>query len=190
MIRPLGRGGFGTAHLVHPVGEPERLLVAKEIALPPGDAAAAAAARHEASLLAACSHPNIVRHVGTVVTHAALWVVMDYADGGDVAGRIASLRASGGHYAEGDVLSVLAQAALALCHLHAMHVLHRDVKPGNIFLTAGGMVKLGDFGVARRMAASAEMARTQIGSPYYLSPELARGRPYGRKSDMWALGVT
>lgn len=204
------------ASLVHPVGHPSKVLVAKQIPAP--DDESLHVAQHEATLLAACAHPNIIRHVETLVINdkpsvkhhepRSVVVIMEYAAGGDVGQRISKLRvanavargnasAAGSVAApkqafmpESEVLSVISQACLALAHLHSKRVLHRDIKPANIFLTSAGIVKLGDMGVARRLGGTAELAMTQIGTPYYLSPELARGKPYGRKSDMWALGVT
>ncbi len=67
-------------------------------------------------------------------------------------------------------------------------VLHRDLKPENVFLTRGGLqLKLGDFGLSKELA-SHNMAQTFVGTPYYMSPELAAGASYGTKSDIWALG--
>ena len=218
-LRELGRGAFGTAWLVHPVGEPGRLLVAKETLIPHGDAGALAAAQHEAAVLAACAHPNIVRAHGSCVergepgaggsgggSSATRFVLLqEYADGGDVAALIARRRAAAGVLGmggptggrlgvaftpEATVLDIVAQLCLALDHLHSRcHVLHRDIKPSNVFLTTAGIVKLGDFGVSRRLDLHGSGARTMVGTPLYLSPELARGSPYGRKADMWAVGV-
>lgn len=207
-LRELGRGAYGTAWLVHPADEPGRLLVAKETPLPVGDAGALAAARHEAALLAACAHPNIVRAYGSAVVEPSpdelsgggggcdvrrrFVLYQEFADGGDVAGLIARRRAANGvvtYVPEATVLSIVAQLCLALDHLHAHRIMHRDLKPSNVFLTSSGLVKLGDFGVARRLESAAQLAATMIGTPFYLSPELAQGRPYGRKADMWAVGV-
>jgi len=67
--------------------------------------------------------------------------------------------------------------------------LHRDLKTQNIFLTKQGMIKLGDFGIARVLEATKEFAKTMVGTPYYLSPEIIEELPYNFKSDVWSLGV-
>jgi NIMA (never in mitosis gene a)-related kinase len=68
-------------------------------------------------------------------------------------------------------------------------VIHRDIKGQNIFLHQDNIVKLGDFGIARQLHRTVEKAKTVVGTPYYLSPEIIENRPYSFKSDIWSLGV-
>ena len=77
------------------------------------------------------------------------------------------------------------QSAMGLRHIHASNVLHRDIKSENIFLDARGNAKIGDLGVAKVMTAHADFARTLVGTPFYLSPELCENKPYNRKTDVW-----
>ena len=74
-------------------------------------------------------------------------------------------------------------------HVHDRKILHRDLKCQNIFLTKTNIIKLGDFGIARVLSTTRENARTMVGTPYYLSPEIVDNRPYSFKSDIWSLGV-
>ena len=76
---------------------------------------------------------------------------------------------------------------IGLGYLHKKKVLHRDLKSLNIFLTKGLDVKIGDLGVAKSLTQSG-FAKTFIGTPYYLSPEICEEKPYNEKSDVWALG--
>lgn len=73
--------------------------------------------------------------------------------------------------------------------MHDRKVLHRDIKCQNIFLTRDNIVKMGDFGIARVLNNTKENAKTMVGTPYYLSPEIVENRPYSFKSDIWSLGV-
>lgn len=89
------------------------------------------------------------------------------------------------------IWNIVAQVVAALKHCHAGTdevVLHRDIKPGNIFLDANGSVKLGDFGLARVLSADSLFAQTWVGTPFYMSPEQVDGLAYNEKSDIWALG--
>lgn len=71
--------------------------------------------------------------------------------------------------------------------IHSKYILHRDIKSLNVFLS-GDDIKIGDFGVSKVLNHTMSMAKTMVGTPYYLSPELCENRPYGPKSDVWALG--
>lgn len=90
---------------------------------------------------------------------------------------------------ENQILDWFTQICLALKHVHDRKIIHRDLKCQNIFLTKNGIIKLGDFGIARVLSNTRENARTMVGTPYYLSPEIIENKPYSFKSDMWSLGV-
>ena len=79
--------------------------------------------------------------------------------------------------------------AIAIQHVHSKKVLHRDLKSGNVFLTKDGIVKIGDFGIARQLDQTAGYAETVVGTPYYLSPEIVQAQEYNFKTDLWSLGV-
>ena len=115
-----------------------------------------------------------------------LCIVMEFADAGDLSQRI---RAREGLFAEEEVLNTFAQCCLALHYVHKRHVLHRDIKSQNIFLTSVGTVKLGDFGIAKVLDHTAAEAITMIGTPIYLAPEVCHSKPYGIKADVWSIGV-
>ena len=87
------------------------------------------------------------------------------------------------------MLNWFTQISLALKHVHDRKILHRDLKSQNIFITKNGMIKLGDFGIARVLSDTRSKAKTVVGTPYYLSPEIIKSEPYSFKSDIWSLGV-
>eukprot|EP00826_Nyctotherus_ovalis_P045749 TRINITY_DN5092_c0_g2_i1.p2 TRINITY_DN5092_c0_g2~~TRINITY_DN5092_c0_g2_i1.p2 ORF type:complete len:268 (-),score=69.08 TRINITY_DN5092_c0_g2_i1:1885-2688(-) len=113
---------------------------------------------------------------------------MDFADGGDLGKCLVKQKASGTYLREEQVLEWFVQIALALKHIHSHNILHRDLKTQNIFLTAKGQVKVGDFGISRVLQNTDDLAETSIGTPYYLSPEICEKKPYSYKSDIWSLG--
>lgn len=141
-------------------------------------------------------HENIIGYRHVIRSNAKVFnIIMEYADGGDLLQRIQHSKDRGASFSEDDILIWFCQVCLAISHLHERGMLHRDIKTANLFLTKTGLVKLGDFGIARvlekkhgNQRMSARTCRTPVGTPMYLAPELCKGRPYGQKADMWALG--
>jgi len=74
-------------------------------------------------------------------------------------------------------------------HIHDRKIIHRDLKGQNIFLTSKGIVKIGDFGIAKVLSATLGNAKTVVGTPYYLSPEIVQSKPYTLSTDIWSMGV-
>eukprot|EP00658_Telonema_sp_P-2_P008941 TRINITY_DN13389_c0_g1_i1.p1 TRINITY_DN13389_c0_g1~~TRINITY_DN13389_c0_g1_i1.p1 ORF type:complete len:617 (-),score=156.96 TRINITY_DN13389_c0_g1_i1:279-2084(-) len=142
----------------------------------------------EVNILATLKHPNIIGYKESYLHDGFLCIVMEHADGGDIFHHITHAREEGFYVDESMIISWLAQILLALEYVHSHQLLHRDIKPQNIFLMSNGMVKLGDFGVSRVLEDDMALARTTTGTPCYFSPELCRSEEYDSKSDIWALG--
>ena len=139
----------------------------------------------EFSASARLIHPNIVRMYSLERYQGVSFVVMEYLEGSNLR---AKLRARGCL----DPAEAVRYAGLiseALAYAHAAKVLHRDVKPENIFLLSGHTPKLLDFGVARILARTSEKASTRIGTIEYMAPETLNGAA-GTNADLWALGIT
>merc|ERR1719464_871789 len=113
---------------------------------------------------------------------------MDYADSGDLYQRVTRTRKAGQSLGERQIVRWFTEAALALKYMHDRHVLHRDLKSQNLFLTSSDRLRMGDFGISKVLESTAAFARTAIGTPYYLSPEICQEKPYSFGSDVWALG--
>ncbi len=146
------------------------------------------ATRQEAKLLSQLKHPCIIgfREVYTTASNK-LCIVMDFAEGGDLQQRVKG--ACGGHFEEAMILDWFTQVCLGLKHVHDRKILHRDIKAQNVFLTRENRCLLGDFGIARVLSSTQGFAKTMVGTPYYLSPEIIENKHYGFKSDIWSLGV-
>ncbi|CAK0807393.1 unnamed protein product [Prorocentrum cordatum] len=120
-----------------------------------------------------------------------LCIVMQYLDGGDLHRVVDGARQLGRQLDEVDIWRWFLQVASALQYLHKERVLHRDVKPANIFLTSAGRhAVLGDLGIAKILPSVEARALTQIGTPAYLAPEVWQGRRYGYAADIYSLGCT
>eukprot|EP01065_Artemidia_motanka_P026670 TRINITY_DN3185_c4_g1_i1.p1 TRINITY_DN3185_c4_g1~~TRINITY_DN3185_c4_g1_i1.p1 ORF type:complete len:495 (+),score=186.91 TRINITY_DN3185_c4_g1_i1:219-1703(+) len=145
-------------------------------------------AQNEVEVLRSLNHPNITRFVESWECSKRIVIVMEYADGGDLAIRIRRQRLREQPFSESEIMAFFIQASLALKYLHFRKTLHRDVKCLNVFLTSTDVVKLGDFGSAKHVG-TVGIANTVCGTYNYFSPELSRNEPYSSKSDIWALGV-
>ncbi|XP_071412330.1 serine/threonine-protein kinase Nek1 isoform X6 [Pithys albifrons albifrons] len=184
-VRKIGEGSFGKAILVK-AKENGQQYVIKEINISKMSNKEREESRREVAVLANMKHPNIVLYRESFEENGCLYIVMDYCEGGDLFKKINAQK--GVLFSEDQILDWFVQICLALKHIHDRKILHRDIKSQNIFLTKDGTIQLGDFGIARVLNSTAELARTCIGTPYYLSPEICQNKPYNNKSDIWALG--
>ncbi|KAM6401325.1 serine/threonine-protein kinase Nek1 isoform 9-T9 [Pluvialis apricaria] len=184
-VRKIGEGSFGKAILVK-AKENGQQYVIKEINISKMSNKEREESRREVAVLANVKHPNIVLYRESFEENGCLYIVMDYCEGGDLFKKINAQK--GILFSEDQILDWFVQICLALKHIHDRKILHRDIKSQNIFLTKDGTIQLGDFGIARVLNSTAELARTCIGTPYYLSPEICQNKPYNNKSDIWALG--
>jgi len=147
------------------------------------------AAVNEVHVMASLSSPFVVRYFDSFIEDGLLHIVMEYCSRGDLQQLIRSeTEANAPPMDEVRVWAIFLQVLLGLAYLHSRRILHRDLKSANIFLAVGGSIKIGDLGVARVLGTESFFAKTCVGTPYYLSPELCEDKPYNDKSDMWALG--
>ena len=186
VVATLGEGAFGKCFLVQTASSFQHRVI-KQIDLNPLSSFERNEALREAKILEKLHHPNIIRFYEVYRTRKnKLCIVMEYADDKDLAAKLESQHQS---LPEPLILDYFVQICLGLKHVHDKNIIHRDLKSHNIFLTKAGEVKLGDFGIAKTMTQSKDLARSIVGTPQYLSPEIVQNQPYSFKSDVWALGV-
>jgi serine/threonine protein kinase/lipoprotein NlpI len=194
--RPLGVGGMGEVYLA------EHIKLEKKVAikfLPPylqTDEAAKRRLLREAQAAAKLEHPGICAVYEVNDETDQSFIVMQYVDGETLADRIKSrpldLR---------EAVDITIQIAEALTEAHSRGIVHRDIKPGNVMITPRGQVKVLDFGLAKAVdtqsAASVSIDNQLMlsrpgdrpGTPPYMSPEQARGKPVDARGDLFAVGV-
>ena len=117
----------------------------------------------------------------------SLCLVMEYADGGDLANKIKEHKEKNEYFNEEDIWKIFIQLVKGLKSLHDMGIMHRDIKSSNIFLFTDKTAKLGDLNVCKILSNDI-LGHTQAGTPAYAAPEVWMERPYGLKSDIWSLG--
>lgn len=185
--REVGRGGMGIVWLASDEVLGRHVAVKRVGMLPGADAPDVARAEREARLAAGLNHPNVVAVFDLVVDAGEQWLVMEYVDGR----TLTQLVATEGPLSPDRAAELLGQAADGLAAAHAVGIVHRDVKPSNILVTAAGQVKITDFGIAKSDT-DVTLTKTGLmsGSPAYLPPEVASGEGAGPAGDVWALGAT
>ena len=185
-IKQVGKGAFGTANLIFN----ERTgtyYIAKEVNIGGMTDKQKAEVQNEIDILSSLDHPNIVKYEESL-SATKVYIIMEYADGGDLGVSIRTKKALASPFSHSEAVFLFGQTALALKYLHERKILHRDLKPQNVFLTKSGIVKLGDFGISTVLHSTLMMAKTICGTPFFFSPELCQGQAYNNKSDIWALG--
>jgi eukaryotic-like serine/threonine-protein kinase len=144
----------------------------------------------EGKAAALLNHPNIVQAIDVGESGGRHYFVMEYVEGKTIHDDLAA----GKIFGEKEAIDIILQVASALAHAHAKNLIHRDVKPKNIMITTGGVVKLADMGLARAttdIAAAQSEAGKAYGTPYYIAPEQIRGElDIDARADIYALGAT
>jgi serine/threonine protein kinase len=191
IVERLGRGAMAVVYKAYQ--KPLQRYVAIKILHPEvsNDETFLARFRLEARSVAGLRHPNIVQ-VHDFGTEAGLsYLVMEYVEGPSLKQRIKELRDGSEYMPRAEMFHVVQGVAGALDHAHEQGIIHRDVKPGNIVLTAekGGDAILTDFGLTRILGMSSMTSSGILGTPEYLSPEQGDGGTIDARSDLYSLGI-
>ncbi|CAD8204970.1 unnamed protein product [Paramecium octaurelia] len=185
----IGKGSFAKVYKVLRKAD-QKVFVAKEMEYGRMSEKEKQQLVNEVNILRELKHPNIIKYYDRIVDKQTqkLYIIMEYCEGGDLAQFLKKLKKDKEYLPEESVWKIFSQIVQALCEIHKRQnkILHRDIKPANIFLDK--TVKLGDFGLARMLNINSEFAHTQVGTPYYMSPELIEEHKYNEKSDIWACG--
>jgi predicted ATPase/DNA-binding SARP family transcriptional activator len=182
----LGRGGMGTVYRAHDTVL-ERDVAIKVLDKTGLGTEGRARLLHEARSAARLNHPNIVTVHDVGEADGSPFIVMELVEGES----LYDLKLAGDRRPQAldEVVSIARQICAALQHAHTNGIVHRDLKPENVALTPDSTVKLMDFGLARSMASRLTGEGTVTGTVFYLAPELALGRDFDGRADLYALGV-
>ena len=188
LIRELGRGGMGSVWLAERADGAFKRTVALKLPHVTWIGGLAERMARERDILATLEHPNIARLYDAGVDELGRpFMAMEYVEGQSI-DRYCTER----QLTIDQILPLILQVARAVAHAHARLVVHRDLKPGNILVTADGSVRLLDFGVAKLLETQTG-EQTQFAAraftPDYAAPEQINGGPIGTAADVYSLGV-
>lgn len=188
LLDAIGKGSFGVVYKARTTLD-GTLVAAKKVKLKEMvDEKAKKDCLQEIALLQRLDHPHIIKYLASFVEDGELFIVLELADGGDLAQFIQCFRAHSKLIPEATIWRYFSQVCAALKHMHLKRIMHRDVKPANVFITSDGRVKLGDLGLGRFFSPSSLAANSLVGSPYYMSPERIQELEYDFSSDVWSAG--
>lgn len=129
---------------------------------------------------------QLTRYHGSHSVGTKLWICMEYVDGGSIFDKIRKT----GPMTEPQIAAVIREVLKGLLFLEQDDKFHRDIKGANILISKKGEVKLADFGATRQLSDTVSKAKTFVGSPYWMAPEVFTQAEYDNKADIWSLGIT
>ena len=186
------RIGVGSYGRVYKVYKNKMYYVLKEIPLNLSTAAEKInSVQNEAQILSSLNNKYVVKFYESFKMNQNIYILMEYCDNGDLCSflnKVKKARKDENYFLDEDLVwKLFIQMSIGLYYIHSKKIIHRDIKTLNIFLTKNLDAKIGDLGVAKILE-DTNHANTFIGTPYYVSPEMCKNKPYNEKSDIWALG--
>ena len=183
----IGRGAFGEAWKVTN-RKTKEMYVMKILTTTRSTNDTRTIGRNEVEVLKSVNHDHLVRYVADFFENEKYLMVMEFCSGGDLKKAIDKQKSLKSPFAEDLVFNWFRQLISGLKYMKEIKILHRDLKPNNVFLTFDNKIKIGDFGLAKMLDTTHEMAQTKAGARIYMAPERHRGERYSHKVDVWALG--
>lgn len=196
ILENIGTGSFGTVSKIRR-RDTQQIMVWKEINFGKMSEREKSQLVAEVNILRELRNPFVVKYHDRIIEKSAsrLYIVMEYCGGGDLSRVIKNCKTKRCNLEESLIWKVFAQCLLALreCHRHVENgdlkpIIHRDLKPANILLDTSNNIKIGDFGLAKELSSQSKMAQTNVGTPYYMAPEIINEKAYDERSDIWSLG--
>lgn len=186
LLERVGRGSFGDVYRGEDL-DTGAIIAVKEIMVPHDFTKDVekqlSALESEIRVMRRLHHPNVVTYLGAVREQNCLRIFMEYVGGGTVGSKVKL----GGGLSEEVTRVYTAQLLQGLEYLHASHILHRDLKGDNLFLTDDNVLKLGDFGQSKELADTLVTQSVQ-GTPSFMSPEMIACSGYSFEADVWSVG--
>lgn len=187
VVESVGKGSFASVYKV--MRKSDRVVYAlKRVKIGKMSRREIQDALNEIRFLASIRHRNVVGFLEAFLENndTELCIIMEYCGCGDLSQKVERYKRRRQYIDEEVIWRYLIQALKALQYLHEKGICHRDLKTANSFIAEDGSIKIGDMNVSKRL--NQGNLRTQIGTPYYMSPEIWQNRPYNSSCDLWSLG--
>lgn len=187
VVESVGKGSFASVYKVMRKSD-KQLYALKRVKIGKMSKREIQDALNEIRFLASIRHRNVVGFLEAFLENndTELCIIMEYCGCGDLAQKVERYKRRRQYIDEDVVWRYLIQSLKALQYLHEKGICHRDLKTANSFIAEDGSIKIGDMNVSKRL--NQGNLKTQIGTPYYMSPEIWQNRPYNSSCDLWSLG--
>ena len=187
IIQKLGQGAFGMAYLAK--DKFNKKVVIKDINLNNMSISQRSSLIQEGPILYKLSNENIVKFIEFFFDDSKAFLVMEFAEGGDLSKKLIMQRQKKEPFKEQQILIWCLELCRAIKCCHDNDIIHRDIKPANIFLTKDNHIKLGDLGIAKILSSNTKKTDTLAGTELYMPPEVFYGEKYTFSFDIWSLGI-
>ena len=192
-MKLIGKGSYGKVFLIKSL-QTEKEYALKETVITKNKEIFLYFSMNEIDILSKLDNPYIISLKCAFKTQIdeeteKLNIIMEYVDNGDLNQLITEYKDDDKIISQDRLLNWLFQLCLALLYLKENEIIHRDIKPSNIFLMQDDTIKLGDFGISKKVSISNDL-KIFVGTPIYTSPEIIQKKNYSYKADIWSLGIT
>ena len=187
IIQSLGHGAFGAAYKVLNKND-NQVYVMKKISVEMASREDISKMENEAKILSSVNSEYVVKYYESFYSEHSFNIVMELCDGSDLKKYIKEHKSQKKLIEKEKIFDLILDICEGLREIHSKNLIHRDLKPDNLFLTKDSKVKIGDFGIAKQLNNPEEYAKTCFGSLLYMAPEMARNYQYNNKIDIWSLG--
>ena len=183
IIQEMGRGAFSTVYKIKSKID-NNIYCLKKINIKK-----TLDKRNEINILSKLHHPNLVQYISSCSDDEGIYIIMEFCIYGDLYSLLHMVKKKRVYVNEDIIWDIAYQCLLGLEYLHSQHIIHRDIKLLNIFMSKDKTVKIGDMGMSKILS-NKEMKLSRVGTPLYLAPELVKKEKYDYKADIWSLGCS
>ena len=187
IVEKLDQGAFGAAYKVLNT-EDNFYYVIKKILYSNSTPEERKNIKKEADIMASLESENIVKFYDSFTDNESFNIIMEYCNGLDLRNYISFHNKSNAFIEKDIIYYIIYKICKGIKDIHDKKLIHRNLKPDNIFFNSVMMVKIGDFGIEKQLKSETEYAKTQAGTLSYMAPEIINGEKYNNKVDIWALG--
>ena len=183
IIQEMGRGAFSTVYKIKSKID-NNIYCLKKINIKK-----TTDKTNEITILSKLNHPNLVQYISSCSDNEGIYIIMEFCIYGDLYSLLHMVKKKKVYVNEDIIWDIAYQCLLGLEYLHSQHIIHRDIKLLNIFMSKNKSVKIGDMGMSKILS-NKEMKLSRVGTPLYLAPELVRKEKYDYKADIWSFGCS